>query len=71
MYMELFIHVAHIDDLTSGRPVNCKINYAGQYDVKILIDLSKYNVISSNSNNQNLVTVKKKTILDKLKRKKK
>lgn len=66
MEIELFVHIAHIDELNTGRPVNCKINYAGQYDVKITIDPKKYVIISSNSNTQNQVTIRRKTIIDKL-----
>ena len=66
MMIELFIHIAHLEDLEKGRPVNCKINYASQYDVKILIDPKKYHIISSqNSNNQNLVTIKRKRLFRK------
>ena len=69
MLLEVFIHIAHLDDLFSGRPVNCKINYASQYDIKLLLDPRKY-VLVSNGNSNNLVTIRKKKFRDRFKKRK-
>ena len=63
MLMEIFIHVAHIEDMRKYRPINCKINYASQYDVRFLINPNKYVIIPSKGSN-NVVTIRRKTILD-------
>jgi hypothetical protein len=70
MFLELFVHVAHLSELQTGKAVNCKYNYASQYDMRILIDPRKY-IFYQNSTNQNMVTIKRKSILDYLKIKKK
>ena len=49
MFLELFIHTSKLDDLFSGKPVNCKINYADQYDVRLLLNPRKYIIIKSNT----------------------
>lgn len=64
MLLEIFVHTAHLDDLFKGRPVNCKINYASQYDMRLLIDPRKYVIIKSDSSNANLVTIRRKRLSD-------
>ena len=64
MLLEIFVHTARLDDLFKGRPVNCKINYASQYDMRLLIDPRKYVIIKSDSSNANLVTIRRKRLSD-------
>ena len=64
MYIEVFVHIAHIEDLFSGKPVNCKINYASQYDMRMLLNTKKFKLVQSDKSNSNLITVKKKRLLD-------
>lgn len=64
MRIELFIHTSKLDDLFEGKPVNCKINYADQYDVRLLINPKKYVIIKSNTGSNNLVTIRKKKLRD-------
>ena len=71
MFLELFIHTSKLDDLFSGKPVNCKINYADQYDVRLLINPRKYIIIKSNTGSNNLVTSRKRKLLEKLRIKEK
>lgn len=71
MKIELFVHIAHLEDLFNGRPVNCKINYASQYDMRILINPKKYILVQSDKSNSNLITIRKRTFRDILRHKKK
>lgn len=64
MFLEIFVHIAHLNDLFSGRPVNCKINYASQYDMRLLIDPRKYVILKSSDSSNNLITIRKKKISD-------
>lgn len=64
MQIEIFIHTSHLDDLFKGRPVNCKINYASQYDVKLLIDPRKFIIVRSDRLSNNLITIRKKKLID-------
>ena len=67
--LELYIHIQRLNDLISGRAVNVKINYADQYDVKIMVNPKKYLITLSN-HSQNMLTIKKKSLIDYLLRKK-
>lgn len=67
--LELYIHIQRLNDLISGRAVNVKINYADQYDVKIMINPKKYLITLSN-HSQNMLTIKKKRLIDYILRKK-
>lgn len=67
MFLEIFVHIAHLNDLFSGRPVNCKINYASQYDMRLLIDPRKYVILKSSDSSNNLITIRKKKISDLIK----
>ena len=67
--LELYIHIQRLNDLISGRAVNVKINYADQYDVKIMINPKKYLITLSN-HSQNMLTIKKKRLIEYLLRKK-
>ena len=71
MFLEIFVHIAHLNDLFSGRPVNCKINYASQYDMRLLIDPRKYVILKSSDSSKNLITIRKKKISDLFKFKRK
>ena len=71
MFLEIFVHIAHLNDLFSGRPVNCKINYASQYDMRLLIDPRKYVILKSSDSSNNLITIRKKKISDLFKFKRK
>lgn len=71
MYIEVFVHIAHIEDLFKGRPVNCKINYASQYDMRMLLNTKKYVFVQSDKSNSNLITVRKKRLSDLFKFKRK
>lgn len=63
MLMEVFVHVVHLNDFKKGKPVNCKINYASQYDMRLLLDPKKFVILPSSGSN-NLVTIRKKKLLD-------
>ncbi len=65
MQMEVFIHIGRLDDLRKGLPVNVKIGFASQYDVKLILDLKKYVVYVPSSQN-GMIVIRKKTLLDKL-----
>lgn len=67
--LELYIHIQRLNDLISGRAVNVKINYADQYDIKIMINPKKYLITLSN-HSQNMLTIKKKRLIDYILRKK-
>lgn len=67
--LELYIHIQRLNDLISGRAVNVKINYADQYDIKIMINPKKY-LITLSSHSQNMLTIKKKRLIDYILRKK-
>lgn len=64
MRLEVFIHTAHLEDLFKGRPVNCKINYATQYDIRLLINPRKFVIVRSDKLSNNLITIRKKTLKD-------
>ena len=65
MYLEVFVHIAHIDELFKGKAINCKINYASQYDMRLLINPKKYKIIESKGSN-NMITIRKKKLLERL-----
>lgn len=66
MELELFIHTSKLVDLFSGKPVNCKINYADQYDVRLLINPKKYVIVNSSKVSNNILTIRKKTLIERL-----
>lgn len=61
--IEVYIHIMRIDDLIKGKPVNVKVNYADQYDMRMLINPKKY-IITRSKDRPNMITIKKKSILD-------
>ncbi len=63
MEMEVFIHIGRLEDFKKGKPVNVKVGFASQYDVKIIIDLKKYTVYVPNGQN-GLIVIRRKTIID-------
>lgn len=63
MVLEVFIHIGRLEDFRKGRPVNAKIGFASQYDVKVLIDFRKYNVFIPQGQN-GLIVLRKKTLVD-------
>lgn len=65
MEMEVYIHIGRLDDFKKGNPVNVKVGFASQYDVKIIINLKKYLVYVPQGQN-GLLVIRKRTIIDKL-----
>ena len=61
--LEVFIHIQRLDDLVKGKPVNVKVNYADQYDVKFLVNPNKYKIHVSREN-RNLLVIRRKKFLD-------
>lgn len=65
MLMEVFVHIAHLSDLRKGRIINCKVNYASQFDVRLFINPKKYVIYANGrSENANLIQLRKKTLID-------
>lgn len=67
MSLEVYIHLARLEDLRKGLPVNVKVGFASQYDVKLTLDLKKFYVITPN-NDTGMFVVKRKTLKNRLKR---
>lgn len=65
MLMEVYIHIGRLEDFRKGNPVNVKIGFASQYDVKIVINLKKFIVFVPQGQN-GLLVIRKKTLVDKL-----
>ena len=63
MEMEVFIHIGRLDDFKAGKPVNVKVGFASQYDVKIVINLKKYVVYVPNGQN-GLIVIRRKNLID-------
>ena len=61
--LEVFIHIQRLDDLVKGKPVNVKVNYADQYDVKFLVNPNRYKIYVSREN-RNLLVIRRKKFLD-------
>ena len=61
--IEVFINLVHLTDFAKGKPVLAKVNYQGQYDVKVLIDPRKYNIIIQKGDS--MVTIVKKSLFKK------
>lgn len=68
--IEIFVHIHNLDNLLNGKIVNAKINYANQYDVRMLINPKKYIIVKSDSGS-NVISLRKKKLLDYIKFKKK
>ena len=68
--IEIFIHLMVLDDFLKGKPVNVKVNYADQYDIKMLIDPRKYIITKSNSGS-NVISIQKKKLFRRLRLKRK
>lgn len=66
MLLEIFVNVANLESLFSGKPTNCKINYADQYDVRLLIDPRKYTFVRSKTGINNIITLRKKNLIERL-----
>ena len=67
--LEVYVHIQRLDDLVKGKPVNVKVNYADQYDVKFMVDPKKY-IIHISRENRNLLVIRKKKLKDYIFRKK-
>ena len=67
MNLEVYIHMARLNDLRRGLPVNVKVGFASQYDVKLLLDIRKYYIITPNSET-GMFVVKRKTLKNRLQR---
>lgn len=65
MTIEVFIHIGRLEDFRKGRPVNAKIAFASQYDIKVLVDLKKYNIYIPQGQN-GLIVLRRRNIIDKL-----
>lgn len=65
MVLEVFIHIGRLEDFRKGRPVNAKIGFASQYDIKVLVDLKKFNIFIPQGQN-GLIVLRKRNIIDKL-----
>jgi hypothetical protein len=63
MKLEVYIHIGRLEDFRKGRPVNAKIGFASQYDVKVLVDLRKFFVFIPQGQN-GLIVLRKKNIID-------
>lgn len=61
--IEVFINLAHLTDFAKGKPVLAKVNYQGQYDVKVLIDPKKYDIVIQKGDS--MVTVVKRKLFRK------
>ena len=61
--IELFINLVHLTDFAKGRPVLAKVNYQGQYDVKVLLDPKKYHIVVQKGDS--MVMVVKKSLFKK------
>lgn len=68
--IEVFVHIQRLEDLTKGKPTNVKVNYADQYDIKVILNPKKY-VITKSREATNVLTIRKKTLFDYLGFKKK
>ena len=66
MMMEIFIHAMVLDSFLKGEAVNVRVNYPDQYDVKLSINPKKYIIVFSGSSS-NIITIRKKKLLDYLK----
>lgn len=64
--MEIFIHTMVLDSFLKGEAVNVRVNYPDQYDVKLSINPKKYVIVFSGSSS-NIITIRKKKLLDYLK----
>lgn len=56
--IELFINLAHLVSFAKGKPVLAKVNYQGQFDVRVLINPKKYDIVVQQGDS--MVLVKKK-----------
>lgn len=65
MKLEVFIHIGRLEDFRKGKPVNAKIGFASQYDVKVIVDLRKFNVFIPQGQN-GLIVLRRRNIIDKL-----
>ena len=63
MFAEVFIHIGRLDDFRGGKPVNVKIGFASQYDIKIMVNLNKYLVYIPPGQN-GLIVLRKKSLID-------
>lgn len=65
MTMEVYIHIGRLEDFKKGKPINAKIGFASQYDVKVIVNLKKYNVYIPAGQN-GLIVLRRRTLIDKL-----
>lgn len=61
--IEVFINLVHLVDFSKGKPVLAKVNYQGQYDVKVLIDPKKYDIVVQKGDP--MVTIRRKSLFRK------
>ena len=65
MEIEVFIHIARLEDFRKGYPVNAKIGFASQYDIKATLKL-KDCVIHIPPGQNGLIVIRKKKLIDRL-----
>lgn len=65
MEIDVYIHIGRLEDFRKGYPVNAKIGFASQYDVKATIKL-KSCVIFIPPGQNGLIVIRKKTLIDRL-----
>ena len=61
--VEVYVHLYRLEELIKGKPTNVKVNYADQYDVRVLLDAKKYVFVKSREGS-NILTVRKKKLKD-------
>ena len=66
MIMEIYLHAMVLDGFLRGEAVNVRVNYPDQYDIKLSINPKKY-IIIFNGSSSNIITIRKKKLLDYLK----
>lgn len=65
MYLEVFIHIGRLEDFRKGRPINAKIGFASQYDVKVSVKLDDVVIFIPQGQN-GLIVLRRKTLIDRL-----
>lgn len=65
MKIDVYIHIGRLEDFRKGNPVNAKIGFASQYDIKATVRL-KDCVIYIPPGQNGLIVIRKKTLIDRL-----
>ncbi|MBO7615093.1 MAG: hypothetical protein J6T15_05295 [Bacilli bacterium] len=68
MEIEVFLHIARLDDFKKGRSVFVKLAFANQYDLKLILKMKDIVInIPTTFNSDGMFIIRKKTIVDRLK----